>query len=102
VRALITSEYARTFAGGVHALFTPTTPTPAFALGAITDPYEMYLSDIYTVTANLTGIPGMSVPIGRVGALPVGGQVLAPHFDEPTMFRIAYALERAGLAEQRS
>ena len=102
VRALITSEYARTFASGVHALFTPTTPTPAFELGAITDPYEMYLSDIYTVTANLTGIPGMSVPIGRVGTLPVGGQVLAPHFDEATMFRIAYVLERAGLAEQRS
>ena len=102
VRALISAEYARTFAGGVHALFTPTTPTPAFALGAITDPYEMYLSDIYTVTANLTGMPGMSVPIGRVGTLPVGGQVLAPHFDESTMFRIAYALERAGLAEQRS
>jgi aspartyl-tRNA(Asn)/glutamyl-tRNA(Gln) amidotransferase subunit A len=102
VRALISAEYARTFAGGVHALFTPTTPTPAFALGAITDPYEMYLSDIYTVTANLTGMPGMSVPIGRVGTLPVGGQVLAQHFDESTMFRIAYALERAGLAEQRS
>jgi aspartyl-tRNA(Asn)/glutamyl-tRNA(Gln) amidotransferase subunit A len=102
VRALIAAEYARTFASGVHALFTPTTPTPAFEIGAITDPYEMYLSDIYTVTANLAGIPGISVPIGRVGRLPVGGQLLAPHFGEETMFRAAFALERAGLSERQS
>jgi aspartyl-tRNA(Asn)/glutamyl-tRNA(Gln) amidotransferase subunit A len=102
VRTLIAADFARTFADGVHALFTPTTPTPAFELGAITDPYEMYLSDIYTVTANLAGIPGISVPIGRLGALPVGGQLLAPHFGEETMFRLAYTLERAGLAEQTS
>ncbi len=95
VRALITADFARVFASGVHALFTPTTPTPAFKLGAITDPYEMYLSDIFTVTANLAGIPGLSLPIGRVQGLPVGGQILASHFDEPTMFRVAYALEEA-------
>jgi len=99
VRTLITQDFARVFASGVHALFTPTTPTPAFPIGAITDPYEMYLSDIFTVTANLAGIPGISVPIGRVGGLPVGGQVLAPHFAEQTMFRVAFSLERAGLAE---
>ncbi len=93
VRALIARDFTTVFAGGVHALFTPTTPTTAFALGAISDPYEMYLSDIFTVTANLAGIPAMSLPIGRVGGLPVGGQVLAPHFDEVTMFRVAYALE---------
>jgi aspartyl-tRNA(Asn)/glutamyl-tRNA(Gln) amidotransferase subunit A len=98
VRALITQDFARVFASGVHALFTPTTPTPAFTLGAITDPYEMYLSDIYTVTANLSGIPGMSVPIGHVDGLPVGGHVLAPHFAEQTMFRVGFALERAGVA----
>jgi aspartyl-tRNA(Asn)/glutamyl-tRNA(Gln) amidotransferase subunit A len=98
VRALIARDFTEVFAGGVHALFTPTAPTTAFALGAITDPYEMYLSDIFTATANLAGIPAMSVPIGNVGGLPVGGQVLAPHFAEQMMFRVAFALERAGLA----
>ncbi len=99
VRALIARDFTEVFASGVHALFTPTTPTPAFKLGAISDPYEMYLSDIFTVTANLAGIPGMSLPIGRVDGLPVGGQILASHFDEPTMFRVAYALEAALGAE---
>jgi aspartyl-tRNA(Asn)/glutamyl-tRNA(Gln) amidotransferase subunit A len=98
VRALITRDFTRVFASGVDVLFTPTTPTPAFPLGAITEPYEMYLSDIFTVTANLAGIPAMSVPIGRVAGLPVGGQVLAPHFAEAQMFRVGFALERAGLA----
>jgi len=55
----------------------------------------MYLSDIFTVTANLAGIPAMSLPIGRVGGLPVGGQLLAPHFAEQRMFAVASALERA-------
>ena len=99
VRALIARDFAQVFASGVHVLFTPTTPTPAFKLGAISDPYEMYLSDIFTVTANLAGIPGLSLPIGRVDGLPVGGQLLANHFDEPTMFRAAYALEEALGAE---
>ena len=80
-------------------LFTPTTPTPAFPLGAKSDPYEMYLSDIFTVTANLAGVPAMSLPIGRVDGLPVGGQLIARHFDEHGMFRGAYALERALGAE---
>jgi len=95
VRRLIALDFDRVFASGVQALFTPTAPTPAFTLGAISDPYEMYLSDIFTVTANLAGIPGMSLPIGRVNGLPVGGQILAPHFAEPMMFRVAYALEEA-------
>jgi aspartyl-tRNA(Asn)/glutamyl-tRNA(Gln) amidotransferase subunit A len=94
VRALIANDFARVFAGGVHLLFTPTAPTTAFPLGAKSDPYEMYLSDIFTVTANLAGIPAMSLPIGRVDGLPVGGQLMAPHFDETTMFRASYALER--------
>jgi aspartyl-tRNA(Asn)/glutamyl-tRNA(Gln) amidotransferase subunit A len=55
----------------------------------------MYLNDIFTVTANLAGIPGVSVPIGRLDGLPLGGQFLAAHFDEMGMFRGAYALERA-------
>ena len=93
VRELITRDFADVFASGVHALFTPTAPTPAFEHGAISDPYEMYLSDIYTVTANLAEIPAISVPIGRVDGLPVGGQILAPRFGEALMFRAAYALE---------
>jgi aspartyl-tRNA(Asn)/glutamyl-tRNA(Gln) amidotransferase subunit A len=95
VRACITADYHRVFADGVHVLFTPTTPTPAFPFGAKSDPYEMYLSDIFTVTANLAGLPAMSQPIGRVDGLPVGGQFLAAPFDEATMFRAAYGLERA-------
>ncbi len=98
VRQRITGDFTTVFADGVDVLFTPTTPGTAFPIGAITDPYEMYLSDIYTVTANLAGIPAMSVPIGRVRGLPVGGQILARHFDEPTMFRVAYAIEQAALA----
>jgi aspartyl-tRNA(Asn)/glutamyl-tRNA(Gln) amidotransferase subunit A len=95
VRALITRDFGAVFGDGVDALFTPTTPTTAFPIGGITDPYEMYLSDIFTVTANLAGVPAMSLPIGRVGGLPVGGQIIAPHFGEAAMFRVAYALESA-------
>ncbi|WP_337170761.1 Asp-tRNA(Asn)/Glu-tRNA(Gln) amidotransferase subunit GatA [Gemmatimonas aurantiaca] len=95
VRTLITREFADVFASGVHLLFTPTTPTPAFRLGELSDPYEMYLSDIFTVTANLAGVPAMSQPIGLVDGLPVGGQFMAPHFAEPTMLRAAAALEAA-------
>jgi aspartyl-tRNA(Asn)/glutamyl-tRNA(Gln) amidotransferase subunit A len=93
VRTLLTREFTSVFASGVHALFTPTTPTTAFQIGAVSDPYEMYLSDIFTVTASLAGIPAMSQPIGRIDGLPVGGQLMSAHFDEPTMLRIARALE---------
>ncbi len=95
VRGLITRDFRDAFGRGIDALFTPTTPTTAFAIGALTDPYEMYMSDIFTVTANLAGVPAMSLPIGRVGGLPVGGQIIASHFCESTMFRVAYALEAA-------
>jgi aspartyl-tRNA(Asn)/glutamyl-tRNA(Gln) amidotransferase subunit A len=93
-RLLITEDFRRAFGGGVDVLFTPTSPTPAFALGERTaDPIEMYLSDVFTVTANLAGIPGASVPIGRVRGLPVGGQVLAPWWQEEKMIAVAGALE---------
>jgi aspartyl-tRNA(Asn)/glutamyl-tRNA(Gln) amidotransferase subunit A len=95
VRTLIANDFTKVFAGGVHALFTPTTPTPAFPFGSRSDPYEMYLSDIFTCTANLAGVPAMSLPIGRVGKLPVGGQIIASHFAERRMFQVASALERA-------
>jgi aspartyl-tRNA(Asn)/glutamyl-tRNA(Gln) amidotransferase subunit A len=96
VRTLIAEDFHAVFASGVDLLFTPTTPTPAFPIGSKSaDPFEMYLSDIFTVTANLTGVPAMSVPIGRVDGLPVGGQLLAPHFHEADLFAAAYGLERA-------
>jgi aspartyl-tRNA(Asn)/glutamyl-tRNA(Gln) amidotransferase subunit A len=95
VRTLIADDFTRVFASGVDVLLTPTTPTPAFPIGAISDPYEMYMSDIFTATANLAGVPAMSQPIGRVGGLPIGGQLLAAHFEEEKMFAVAYALERA-------
>jgi aspartyl-tRNA(Asn)/glutamyl-tRNA(Gln) amidotransferase subunit A len=95
VRTLITEDFRKVFNDGVHALFTPTTPGPAFPIGAVTDPYEMYLNDIFTCTANLSGNPAISIPIGRVNGLPVGGQIIAPHFGEYEMFRVAYALEDA-------
>jgi aspartyl-tRNA(Asn)/glutamyl-tRNA(Gln) amidotransferase subunit A len=95
VRTLIADDFRRVFGSGVHVLFTPTTPTPAFPFGAKSDPYEMYLSDIFTCTANLAGIPAVSLPIGYMQNLPVGGQLMAAHFDEPRMFTAAFALERA-------
>jgi aspartyl-tRNA(Asn)/glutamyl-tRNA(Gln) amidotransferase subunit A len=99
VRTLIADDFRAVFTSGVHAIFTPTTPTTAFPIGAISDPYEMYLNDIFTVTANLAGVPAISVPIGRVRRLPVGGQIITAHFDEYAMFRVAYALE-AGLGAE--
>ena len=95
VRALIADDFRSVFDGGVDLLFTPTAPTTAFPLGARSDPYEMYLSDIFTATANLAGVPAMSLPIGRVEGLPVGGQLIARHFDEETMLAAAYGLERS-------
>ncbi len=95
VREKITQDFASVFASGVHVLFTPTTPTPAFAFGSKSDPLEMYLSDIFTATANLAGVPAMSQPIGLVDGMPVGGQLLAAHFREADMFRAAFALEQA-------
>ena len=95
VRALIADDFQKVFDTGVDVLVTPTAPTTAFPIGAKSDPYEMYLSDIFTATANLAGIPALSLPIGRVDGLPVGGQIMAPHFAEAALFRAAFALELA-------
>jgi len=95
VRRRIRRDFLNVFSSGVQVLFTPTAPTTAFRLGAVSDPYELYLSDIFTVTANLAGVPAMSLPVGRVEGLPVGGQLIAAHWDEATMFGVAAALERA-------
>ena len=93
-RQSIRADFESVFASGVDALFTPTTPGPAFALGERTqDPVSMYLSDVFTVTANLAGIPGISVPIGTVDGLPVGAQVLTPWWGEARMVGVAAAIE---------
>jgi aspartyl-tRNA(Asn)/glutamyl-tRNA(Gln) amidotransferase subunit A len=100
VRRLLAEEYLRAFAE-VDAIVTPTAPTAAFKLGEKTgDPLAMYLADIYTVTASLAGICGVTVPCGATKAgLPVGMQVLAAHLNEGTAFRVARAVERAGNRE---
>ncbi|KAA6457506.1 Asp-tRNA(Asn)/Glu-tRNA(Gln) amidotransferase subunit GatA [Acidobacteria bacterium AB60] len=96
VRRLLAEEYLRAFAQ-VDALVTPTSPVPPFKLGEKTgDPLSMYLADIYTVTASLAGICGVTVPCGTTGAgLPVGMQILASHMNEATAFRVARAVEAA-------
>src|SRR5579863_10255768 len=96
VRRLLAEEFLRAFAE-VDAIVTPTSPIPAFKLGEKTaDPLAMYLADIYTVTASLAGICGVTVPCGTTPAgLPVGMQVLARHLNESTAFRVARAVEAA-------
>ncbi len=95
VRTLLTEDFLRAFAS-VDALLTPTAPTPAFKLGEKTDdPLSMYLADIYTVTANLAGICGISVPCGHSSeGLPIGAQILGRHFDEATILRVAATVEQ--------
>ena len=97
VRTLIARDFREAFAE-VDAIVAPVSPFPAFKLGEKTqDPLEMYLSDIYTITGDLAGIPCMSVPCGDTAqGLPVGLQIFANHFDETGMFRLAHAFERAG------
>ncbi len=95
MRALIAQDFRNAFDRGVDLLFTPTTPTPAFKAGEkLADPVSMYLSDIFTVTANLAGLPAISLPVGRVKGLPVGGQFIGQAFLEDEMLEAAYALER--------
>ena len=96
VRALIAKDYSQAF-GQVDAIVGPVSPFPAFKLGEkVDDPVAMYLSDIFTITGDLAGIPCMSVPCGNTGAgLPVGLQIFSRHFDETTMFRVAHAYEQA-------
>jgi aspartyl-tRNA(Asn)/glutamyl-tRNA(Gln) amidotransferase subunit A len=98
VRRLLAEEYLRAF-DSVDAIVSPTSPVPAWKLGEKTgDPLAMYLEDIYTVTASLAGICGVSVPCGTTQAgLPVGMQVLATHLNETTAFRVARAVEAAGI-----
>ncbi len=90
VRQLISADFARAF-GEVDLLLGPTSPTPAFGIGAKSDdPITMYLNDIYTIGANLAGLLGMSLPCGFVGGLPVGLQLIGPHFSEARMLNAAH------------
>ena len=96
VRSLLAKDFDDAFAA-VDVIVTPTTPTPAFKLGEkADDPLAMYLADIFTVTADLVGIPGISIPCGKSkDGLPIGLQILGKHFDEPTVLRVAHATEHA-------
>jgi aspartyl-tRNA(Asn)/glutamyl-tRNA(Gln) amidotransferase subunit A len=95
VRQLISADFTRAFAG-VDVLMGPTTPTPAFPIGAKTsDPITMYLNDIYTIGANLAGLPAVSIPCGFVADLPVGLQIVGPHFSESRLLAAAHAFQRA-------
>jgi aspartyl-tRNA(Asn)/glutamyl-tRNA(Gln) amidotransferase subunit A len=96
VRSLITQDFANAFEQ-VDALVTPVSPFPAFRLGEkVDDPMSMYLSDIYTITGDLSGLPCMSIPCGKSSeGLPVGMQIFAKHFNESTMFRLAWNFEQA-------
>jgi aspartyl-tRNA(Asn)/glutamyl-tRNA(Gln) amidotransferase subunit A len=95
VRTLLTQDFEEAFKK-VDAILTPTSPTAAFKLGEkVDDPLAMYLADIYTVTADLAGIPGISIPCGETKEkLPIGLQILGKHFDEATILRVAHMYEQ--------
>lgn len=97
VRALIANDFRIAFEK-VDAIMTPTSPVPPFRLGErVNDPLQMYLADIYTVTGSLAGLPGISVPCGRLeGKLPVGLQIFGPAFGEARVLQLAHAFEQAG------
>jgi aspartyl-tRNA(Asn)/glutamyl-tRNA(Gln) amidotransferase subunit A len=98
VRTLIKRDFETAFADGIDAILTPATPSSAFAIGAMAeaDPVQMYLNDVFTVTVNLAGLPGASVPAGLDAAgLPLGLQVIGRPWDEAGMLDVAYALEAA-------
>ena len=100
VRRLIRQDFLDAF-DKVDVLMGPAAPTPAFALGAQSDPVSMYLQDIYTIAINLAGIPGISVPAGFVGNRPVGLQILAPHFAEAHLLNVAHAFQKVTDWHQR-
>ena len=96
VRTLIENDFLTAFQS-CDAIITPTSPSTAFAIGEkVDDPLAMYLNDIYTVTANLSGVPGISVPCGlSTERLPIGFQLLGPYWSEPTLFKLAHAYAEA-------
>jgi len=98
VRALIKKDFDEVFANGIDAILTPATPSAAFGLGEMSeaDPLQMYLNDVFTVTVNLAGLPGVSVPAGvDKSGLPLGLQVIGRPWEEGDMLNIAYSLEQS-------
>ncbi len=98
VRALIKRDFETVFADGIDAILTPATPSPAFGLGemANSDPVQMYLNDVFTVTVNLAGLPGIAVPAGLdKNGLPLGLQLIGRPWEEGDLLNTAYTLERA-------
>jgi aspartyl-tRNA(Asn)/glutamyl-tRNA(Gln) amidotransferase subunit A len=96
VRTLIMEDFNTAF-NSCDVILSPVAPTPAFKIGEIVDdPLTMYLSDVFTLSANLAGIPGMSIPCGfSSGGLPIGLQILGKHFDEEKLLQVAYQFEQA-------
>jgi aspartyl-tRNA(Asn)/glutamyl-tRNA(Gln) amidotransferase subunit A len=98
VRTLIKKDFEDCFRAGVHAMLTPATPSAAFGLGekGAADPVEMYLNDVFTVTVNMAGLPGIAVPAGLdAQGLPLGLQLIGRPFDEETLFSLATVIEQA-------
>jgi len=98
VRTLIKKDFEDCFAAGVDAILTPATPSAAFGIGekGKADPVEMYLNDIFTVTVNMAGLPGIAVPAGKdVQGLPLGLQLIGRPFDEETLFSLGEVIEQA-------
>ena len=98
VRSLIKKDFEDVFAAGIDAILTPTTPSAAFELGKMesADPVEMYLNDVFTVTVNLAGLPGISIPAGlNSEGLPLGLQLIGRPWEEGDLMNIAYTLETA-------
>ena len=94
IRRLISEEFKQAFTG-VDVIMGPTTPTPAFDLGAMTaDPVTMYLNDIYTVAVNLAGLPALSMPVGMAAGRPVGLQLIGPYFSEQRLLNIAHQYQQ--------
>ena len=98
VRTLIKRDFEQAFAAGIDAILTPATPTAAFGLEAmaLASPIEMYLNDVFTVTVNMAGLPGIAVPAGKTAdGLPLGLQLIGKAFDEEMLFRTAAVIEKA-------
>ena len=98
IRTLIKRDFEQVYASGVDAILTPATPSPAFAVGEMgaADPVEMYLNDVFTVTVNMAGLPGLAVPAGLSSdGLPLGLQLIGRPFDEETLFSVGEVIEKA-------
>jgi aspartyl-tRNA(Asn)/glutamyl-tRNA(Gln) amidotransferase subunit A len=98
VRGLVALDFRWAFDSGVDAVFTPTTPSPAFRLGEVVAPYAMLLSDAFTVGPALAGLPALSLPLGLADGLPVGGQLVGRPWGEPEIVRAGHALEQSLVA----